>query len=980
MNKTPRELLDAIAATRIPDNFTLLPALLQQASTQNRKMGKPKNRIAGTPENRNTFMQTLRAKPVIVVLLVLLSLALLSGVVYAVSRSLGYIPGVGIVEQGAPLRVLAEPVSLTHDGITLTVTSVTLAADKTVITYTIENIPWEAISHQEDVPGCYAEGQIRLPNGSLLVPQSGGGGMSADSKWETRMVYSALPPQFSEAEFLLDCIPETLPGKAPENWKLPLKFIPAPPDLTVVPVIEIPTSAPQAIGESAPSEGLILEKVIETESGYILVGKFRSGNLPAKAQALGFSQWLRVTDANGTELPYRTANDVDAISTTMGEFSWTLEILGKAQAWPLTFHLDAVDAQALDLSAQFTFDAGANPQPGQEWLLGQDVPLGDFTVRVEKVVFTGAGYSFEISAPPEMRGINLDILDTSPLGGGGSDGNGLLTASVDYDQPPTGLLTISLYAPILSLRGPWSLQWQPENAPHSESLYGIRLVLDKFIPLEDGYYLIGHNESDDPRITEVAHNAFLTATDESGRRLALEMASFSETMQFTSQPDESVWVYRLYGKAFQGKVTLRLNSVTVGLAQAAPLTLDLRPFNFSFEQTPPGTPFKTGLIPLDLPGLSAQLYKATVFQQGDLRGFELAFQADPRLEGIVFEMKFSSSGMSGSFRQPDGDLIAQVATDPPPSMLFHLSATGLRLKGDWSLTWTPPAPPPGATPVYAPQACLTLDSVKQALANPPALPPALTGKFLLLRGALAPEPSLFIANLNGSAEIPLAFGQGSLSPDGSRVAYSDENNQLMVMDLSSRVKTILSDSALTPNWSPDGTQIAFLRQTPKGFNLFVIDADGSNLRQLTDSTMPFDLAGWTSDSQAVLLQTASKVELLNLNDGARRTLLETRYDATGFSPAALSPDSGSLAYLDDVPGGMTPGLYLKALPDGEPRLLAQLDYWSVYNPVFSPDGQWLAFSVLDGDTAQDEYAFALNLATCQAFPLPLDGAIQQWLP
>ncbi len=48
-------------------------------------------------------------------------LALLSGVAYAIGRSLGYIPGTGIVEQGAPIRVLAEPVSLTRDGITLTI-------------------------------------------------------------------------------------------------------------------------------------------------------------------------------------------------------------------------------------------------------------------------------------------------------------------------------------------------------------------------------------------------------------------------------------------------------------------------------------------------------------------------------------------------------------------------------------------------------------------------------------------------------------------------------------------------------------------------------------------------------------------------------------------------------------------------------------------------------------------------------------------
>lgn len=935
-------------------------------------------------------MQTLRAKPAWMILFVLLALALLSGVVYAVSRSLGYIPGVGIVEQGASLRVLSEPVTLTREGVTVTVTSATLAPDKTVITYTIENVPWEALSHQEDVPGCYAEGQIRLPNGSLLVPQSGGGGMNADGKWEMRMVYSAIPPQFDEAEFLLDCIQGTLLGKAPENWRLTLRFVPAPPDLTIVPVVEIatPTSAPQASGASAPAEGLILEKVIETGSGYILVGKFHATGLPANAQPRGFSQWPRVTDANGMELPYRTANEVDAYSATMGEFPWTLEIVGKEQAWPLTIHLEAVDAEAFDLSAQFTFDAGPNPQPGQEWLVNQDVLLGDFTVRVEKVTFTGAGYSFEMTAPPEVRSVNLEILDTNPVSGsGGNDGRGRLTASLDYARPPTGPLNILLYAPTLTIRGGWSLQWQPEDAPQPQSLYGIRLVLDKFIPLEDGYYLIGHTESDDGRITKAVPAGWLTAADESGRRLALEMVTFGEVLQLTQALDESTWIYKLYGQAFQGSITLRLDTVNVRLAQPVPLTLDLRPAGFSFETARAGTPFKTGLIPLDFPGLSAQLYKATVFQQGDLRGFELAFQADPRLDGIVFEMEHGGSAMSNSYRDPqNGDLLVQAATDPAPPMPFRLTATELRLKGDWSLSWTPPAAPAGATPFYAPQACLSLDSVKQAFANPPA-PPPLKGRLLLMRGALYPQLSLFLRDLASGAETPLVFGYGSLSPDGAKLAYSDQQNRIILRDLATGAETALTDGAqpdFAPFWSPDGTRLAFLRRTANGSNVFVLNLAESAPRPLTDQTHEITLSGW-ADDQTLLIQDAASIELLNVADGARRPLLQTRYNPYGTPSAAISPDGKTLAYLEQVPGAMTPGLYLKSLPDGEPRLLAQLEHWAVFNPLFSPDSRWLFFSVMNTDLPDTPVTPALiSLAewpgSCPLSPLPFTGQARDWRP
>ena len=199
--------------------------------------------------------------------------------------------------------------------------------------------------------------------------------MDENGRWETRMVYSPVPPEINEAEFLLDCIRETLPGLAPENWELSLRFVPAPPDTTIIPVVEIPAgSSPRQNGAPADS-GLILEKVIETEDGYILIGKFHDASLPDNMQALGFSVWPTVMDANGIELPYLTANDVDIISTTMGEFPWTLEIKGKAQAWPLTILPPCNRNAAFRCCRGITFDAGQNPQPGQEWILEQDANL-----------------------------------------------------------------------------------------------------------------------------------------------------------------------------------------------------------------------------------------------------------------------------------------------------------------------------------------------------------------------------------------------------------------------------------------------------------------------------------------------------------------------------------------------------------------------------------------------------------------------------
>lgn len=375
-----------------------------------------------------------------------------------------------------------------------------------------------------------------------------------------------------------------------------------------------------------------------------------------------------------------------------------------------------------------------------------------------------------------------------------------------------------------------------------------------------------------------------------------------------------------------------------------------------------------------------------------MHGFELAFEADARLSAIslIISDGLDTSGLSAvasggsSSRDPQsGFVISQATTNARMFFPMTFRIYGATLRGNWSVSWNPPAAPAGATPFYLPQACLGLDSVKQALANPSALPPDLTGKLLLMRGALSPDPTLFIASLDGSDEIPLAFGHGALSPDVSRLACSDENNQLTLMEVASKQKTILGAGYLAPRWSPDGKKIAFQRQTTaKGFNIFIINADGTNLRALTDTTELFSLSGWSSDGQSLLIQTGDRIEFLNVNDGSRRLLLEAQHNPYGSPSAALSADGQWLAYLDNVPGRMSPGLFLSRLDGTDKRLLVQLDHWPVLVPAFSPDGQWLAFSTLNVDIPNPMQAtpILLNIQTCQAIPLPgFEGEVWQWL-
>ena len=63
---------------------------------------------------------------------------------------------------------------------------------------------------------------------------------------------------------------------------------------------------------------------------------------------------------------------------------------------------------------------------------------------------------------------------------------------------------------------------------------------------------------------------------------------------------------------------------------------------------------------------------------------------------------------------------------------------------------------------------------------------------------------------------------------------------------------------IDPAVSPDGRTIAFARSLPKGHCLFAMDADGSNVRQLTRKGNPWAgvHAAWTPDGRQIVYSDA----------------------------------------------------------------------------------------------------------------------------
>jgi Tol biopolymer transport system component/DNA-binding winged helix-turn-helix (wHTH) protein len=195
---------------------------------------------------------------------------------------------------------------------------------------------------------------------------------------------------------------------------------------------------------------------------------------------------------------------------------------------------------------------------------------------------------------------------------------------------------------------------------------------------------------------------------------------------------------------------------------------------------------------------------------------------------------------------------------------------------------------------------------------------------------------------NGLSADHLAF-----SHDDRWVAYITYPEGALVrsrVDGSERLQlTFPPIHALNPQWSPDGSRIAFQGATAPGgdLKLYLISVNGDSLRSLAVGTSgELFMAGWSSDGQSLIFSdsdgAASKWQLysLNVNTGKVSGLPGT----LGISAGRLSPDGkyfvGSTA--------STKSLILYDMHTAAARQVAELgEYVS-----WSSDGKYVYYSTL----------------------------------
>jgi WD40-like Beta Propeller Repeat len=206
---------------------------------------------------------------------------------------------------------------------------------------------------------------------------------------------------------------------------------------------------------------------------------------------------------------------------------------------------------------------------------------------------------------------------------------------------------------------------------------------------------------------------------------------------------------------------------------------------------------------------------------------------------------------------------------------------------------------------------------------------------------------------DGSDPRPVTSGavyddQPDWSPDGTTIAFTryessvdgDLGPRLMLVDAAEPgpPRTLLGDATSddrAPRWSPDGRRLAFIRvdppvddYSPPETTVMVVDADGAGLREIAtvDDARTVD---WLPNGAALLVSSpasgrTSSVHLVDVGTGESRPLIAAAAEAV----RAPSPSS-------DEDGGDTLIWYLTVVDDDDDDLA---DEWRLQHARLVGDG------------------------------------------
>ncbi len=189
------------------------------------------------------------------------------------------------------------------------------------------------------------------------------------------------------------------------------------------------------------------------------------------------------------------------------------------------------------------------------------------------------------------------------------------------------------------------------------------------------------------------------------------------------------------------------------------------------------------------------------------------------------------------------------------------------------------------------------------------------------------------------------------------VSQRDGNYEIFVMnaDGSNQLQLTFNKAEdLNPSWSPNGDKIIFTSDRDGNEEIYMMDSDGNNQHNLTSSVAKDKEIAWSPDGEKILFTSDrdGDREIYSF-DADGRNLLRLTFITGSYGlnvNPAWSPDGKKIAFSSTRSGGS--GVFvMNADGSSQRRLTSKKTYYDT-KPVWSPDGEKIAFFNLIGDNRE----------------------------